>query len=125
MLGNATFVGFLPVRSLDSAQEFYCGTLGLPLVERTPFAVVVEAGGSSLRLTEVSDLQPQRFTVAGWQVGDISSTVASLTSMGVTMARFEGMDQDDQGLWVAPNGARVAWFTDPDGNVLSITMASS
>jgi catechol 2,3-dioxygenase-like lactoylglutathione lyase family enzyme len=125
MLENAIFVGFIPVSDLDSAQQFYCGTLGLALIERTPVAVVVQSAGSTLRLTEVSDLRPQGFTIAGWEVEDISSTVVSLARMGVTMAQFDGMDQDDEGVWVAPSGARVAWFNDPDGNVLSITMTSN
>jgi catechol 2,3-dioxygenase-like lactoylglutathione lyase family enzyme len=125
MLGDASFVGFIPVRSLDTAREFYCDTLGLTLVDQTPVAVVVNAGGASLRLTEVPDLRPQAFTVAGWLVSDISSTIASLAKAGVLMKRYEGMVQDDQGVWVAPSGDRVAWFADPDGNVLSVTTRSS
>jgi catechol 2,3-dioxygenase-like lactoylglutathione lyase family enzyme len=125
MLGEATFVAFIPVRSLDSAREFYCGTLGLTVVDQTPVAVVVNAGGASLRLTEVPELRPQGFTVAGWLVSDISSTIASLAKAGVPMTRYEGMVQDDQGVWTAPSGDRVAWFADPDGNVLSITSRPS
>jgi catechol 2,3-dioxygenase-like lactoylglutathione lyase family enzyme len=125
MLGDAAFVGFIPVTSLDTAREFYCDTLGLIVVDQTPVAVVVNAGGASLRLTEVPQLRPQAFTVAGWLVSDISSTIASLAKAGVSMKRYEGMVQDDQGVWTAPSGDRVAWFADPDGNVLSITTRPS
>jgi catechol 2,3-dioxygenase-like lactoylglutathione lyase family enzyme len=123
VLGDATFVGFIPVRNLNAAREFYCGTLGLALMDQSPVAVVVDAGGVSLRLTEVPELRPQPFTVAGWLVGDIASTVASLVGSGVPMKRYEGMLQDELGVWAAPSGDRVAWFADPDGNILSVTTA--
>jgi catechol 2,3-dioxygenase-like lactoylglutathione lyase family enzyme len=121
VLGSAAFVGFIPVRSLDSAREFYCDTLGLEAVEQTPVALVVDAGGVSIRLVEVPELRPQPFTIAGWLVSDISSMVASLAEAGVPIKRYEGMVQDEQGVWTAPSGDRIAWFADPDGNVLSIT----
>jgi catechol 2,3-dioxygenase-like lactoylglutathione lyase family enzyme len=121
MLGDATFVGFIPVRNADSAREFYCSTLGLKAVEQTPVALVVDAGGVSVRLVEVPDLRPQPFTIAGWRVSDISATVVLLTQAGVPIKRYEGMDQDEQGVWTTPSGDRVAWFSDPDGNVLSVT----
>jgi catechol 2,3-dioxygenase-like lactoylglutathione lyase family enzyme len=125
VLGHAAFVGFIPVRNLDSAREFYCQTLGLEAVEQTPVALVVNAGGVSLRLVEVPGLSPQPFTIAGWMVSDISSTVASLAKAGVPTKRYEGMVQDEQGVWTAPSGDRIAWFGDPDGNVLSVTAMAS
>ena len=121
MLDDAAFVGFIPVRDLDAAQEFYCGVLGLKGLERSPVAVVIDTGSGTVRLTAVPEFQPQPFTVAGWLVRDMSATVAALTEAGVTMQRYEGMGQDEQGVWTAPSGDRVAWFTDPDGNVLSVT----
>ena len=124
MLGEATFVGFVPVRNLEHAREFYCGVLGLRAVDQTPVALVVDAGGVRLRLSEVPEFQPQAFTIAGWQVSDMSSTVAALTSAGVEMKHYDGMVQDEQGVWIAPSGDRVAWFADPDGNVLSVTAGS-
>jgi catechol 2,3-dioxygenase-like lactoylglutathione lyase family enzyme len=121
VLDDAVYVGFIPVRDLESAQEFYCGVLGLKALERTPVALVVDAGGVTLRLTEVPDFHPQPFAIAGWLVSDISSTISVLIAAGVSMQRYEGMTQDDQGVWTAPSGDRVAWFADPDGNVLSVT----
>jgi catechol 2,3-dioxygenase-like lactoylglutathione lyase family enzyme len=125
VLGDAVFVGFIPVRNLDTAHEFYCVTLELKAVEQTPVALVLDTGGVPLRLAEVPELRPQPFTIAGWLVNDISSTVISLATAGVPIKRYEGMVQDEHGVWTAPSGDRVAWFADPDGNVLSVTATAS
>ena len=125
VLGNAAFVGFIPVRDLHSARQFYCVTLGLKAVEQTPVALVLDACGVSVRLAEVQEFRPQPFTIAGWLVSDISYTVVALAKAGVPIKRYEGMVQDQQGVWTAPSGDRVAWFSDPDGNVLSVTASAS
>ena len=115
-------MAFVPVRDLAAARAFYNGTLGLAVTDENPFAVVLDAGGTMLRLTEVPDLQPQRFTVAGWVVPDIDAAVDALAGRGVAFTRYDGMDhQDEKGIWTTPGGDRVAWFTDPDGNTLSLT----
>ena len=74
-----------------------------------------------LRITAVAEVAHPGYTVLGWRVTDIRDTVASLESLGVVFARYDGMEQDDQGVWTTPNGDRIAWFSDPDGNVLSLT----
>jgi hypothetical protein len=76
---------------------------------------------TTVRLTAVPDFRPQSFTVAGWLVDDIGTTIDALNRAGVELLRFDGMDQDPRGIWTTPGGDRVAWFTDPDGNVLSVT----
>ncbi|HVX23458.1 MAG TPA: VOC family protein [Acidimicrobiales bacterium] len=121
MLTDAPFIGFVPVTDLSAARAFYEGTLGLAVREDTPFALVVDAAGTMLRLTPVPELTVQPFTVAGWRVPDIAATVRRLAEAGVRFTRYDGMDQDDLGIWTAPGGDRVAWFTDPDGNTLSLT----
>jgi len=122
MLGGAPLMAFVPVRDLAAARAFYGDTLGLPVTDENPFAVVLDAGGTMLRLTEVGDLQPQPFTIAGWQVPDIDAAVDTLVGRGVTFTRYEGMDhQDERGIWTTPGGDRVVWFKDPDGNTLSLT----
>ncbi len=121
MLNRAQLIGFVPVRSLDQARAFYVGTLGLRPVEESPFALVVEANGTTVRLTPVTDLEPQPFTILGWSVEDIDATVDALTSAGVTFRHYEGMGQDERGIWPSPSGDRVAWFADPDDNTLSLT----
>ena len=121
MLGDQPLVVFIPVKSMDAAESFYVDVLGLHVNDRSPFAVVMDAGGTTLRLAQVKDFQPQPFTVAGWRVRDINASIDDLASKGVHFIRYEGMDQDEMGVWSTPNGDHVAWFSDPDGNVLSLT----
>lgn len=121
MLANAPLIGFIPVRDLAAARVFYSSTLGLPVTDVNPFAVVLDANGTMLRLTPVPDLHPQPFTIAGWEVPDIGSTVDALASSGITFLHFDGLEQDPRGIWTTPGGDSVAWFTDPDGNTLSLT----
>ena len=121
MLTDAPFIGFIPVQDLAAARAFYAGTLGLRVVDDTPFALVLDAGGTMLRVTPVPELAARPFTIAGWQVTDIGATVRALAGRGVRFARYDGMAQDDLGIWTTPGGDRVAWFTDPDGNTLSLT----
>ncbi len=121
MLGDQPLVAFIPVRNLDAAQSFYVEVLGLHVKEQGPYAVVIDAGGTSLRLALVDDLQPQPFTIAGWSVLDMRMAIGSLATRGVDFIRYASLDQDEIGIWSTPNGDQVAWFKDPDGNTLSLT----
>jgi catechol 2,3-dioxygenase-like lactoylglutathione lyase family enzyme len=123
ILGSSKLVAFAPTLNPVKARAFYEGVLGLRLVEdQAPFALVFDANGTMLRVTSVRELTPQVFTVLGWDVGDIEATIDKLTASGVEFLRFAGMnDTDPRGIWTSPNGARVAWFKDPDGNALSLT----
>jgi len=121
VLADAPFIGFIPVRDLAAARAFYEGTLGLRVVDDTPFALVLDVGGAMLRVTPVPELAARPFTIAGWAVPDIGAAVRVLTGRGIQFARYDGMTQDDLGIWTTPGGDRVAWFTDPDGNTLSLT----
>jgi len=120
-LRAGAFIGFIPVTDLASARAFYVGTLGLTMTEDSPFAVVLRHRGIVIRLTEVAELRPQPFTIAGWEVPEIGAVIDSLRSSGVTFRRYDGMDQDDRGIWTTPGGDRIAWFLDLDGNTLSLT----
>ena len=120
-LGVGAFVGFIPVTDLASARDFIVGTLGLTTTQDTPFAVVLQHGQTVIRLTEVAELRSQPFTIAGWEVPDIRAVIDSLSSSDVAFHRYDGMLQDDRGIWTTPGGDRVAWFRDPDGNTLSLT----
>ncbi len=124
-LGGAALVAFVGVGDLDRAQEFYGGLLGIPLADERPYALVGVVGGAVLRITLVPAVVPAPYTVLGWTVTDLAATVAGLDRAGVRLARFDGLDQDAAGVWAAPGGARVAWFTDPDGNLLSLTQSPS
>ena len=121
MLADAPLQAFVPATDLDRAADFYLHVLGLNLVERTPIAVVVDAAGVTVRITAVPDHRPPPGTTIGWVVDDATAAARWLADQGVVMQRFDGMDQDDDGLWTAPSGDRVGWFADPDGNTLSIT----
>jgi len=122
-LRAANIVAFVPTRKPDVAKAFYQKTLGLRLVNEDEFALVFDAQGTMIRVASVSgaNFTPAPFTVLGWHVGDIDKCIRALQSNGVTFERYDGMSQDDLGIWESPSGARVAWFKDPDGNVLSIT----
>jgi catechol 2,3-dioxygenase-like lactoylglutathione lyase family enzyme len=121
VLADASFIGFIPVRDLAAARAFYAGTLGLRVLDDTPFALVLDADGTMLRVTPVPDLAARPFTIAGWKVPDIDAAVRALADRGVQFARYDGMVQDALGIWATPGGDHVAWFTDPDGNTLSLT----
>ena len=113
----------LYVDDLARARAFYEDVLGLRLLaDEAPFALVFDANGTMLRVTTVHEFSPHPFTVLGWYVESIESTVEKLTAAGVVFLRFPGMnDKDPLGIWTTPSGARVAWFHDPDKNVLSLT----
>jgi len=121
VLGDSPLVAIVPVSDLGGATSFYGDVLGLPVREDGPYAVVLDAGGTMLRLAQVDDLRPQPFTIAGWQVLDMGTSIDGLESRGIHCLRFPGMDQDERGIWLTPSGDQVAWFQDPDGNTLSLT----
>ncbi len=123
ILGTSKLVAFVATTNSIRARAFYEGLLGLPLVEdEQPFALVFDANGTMLRVTAVREHNPPSFTVLGWGIESIENTVERLTAAGVEFQRYPGMnDGDPRGIWNAPSGARVAWFKDPDGNVLSVT----
>lgn len=121
MLESAAAIAFLPSTDLARAERFFAGTLGLPVEEVTPFACVLRAGGTMLRVTKVDGLRPQPFTVFGWQVPDLRATAARLAGVGVALLRYDGIGQDAEGVWETPGGDLIAWFHDPDGNTLSLT----
>jgi catechol 2,3-dioxygenase-like lactoylglutathione lyase family enzyme len=123
ILGSSKLVAFAPTTDATKARTFYEDVLGLRLVaDEKPFALVFDANGTMLRVTTVHELNPHPFTVLGWHVEAIESTVKKLTAAGVEFQRYPGLnDSDPLGIWTAPSGARIAWFHDPDSNVLSLT----
>jgi catechol 2,3-dioxygenase-like lactoylglutathione lyase family enzyme len=114
-------VAFLATTNPARARAFYEDTLGLALVADDEFALVFDLRGTRLRVTRVDRLEPQPFTVLGWHVQDAEASVRMLIARGVTFERYPSLEQDALGIWTAPSGTRVAWFKDPDGNVLSVS----
>jgi catechol 2,3-dioxygenase-like lactoylglutathione lyase family enzyme len=121
MLQNADVMTFVGTRDAERAKRFYRDKLGLKLVEENSFALVFDSNGIMLRVTNVPEMNPAKYTVLGWQVPDIAASVRELVAVGVEFARYPGMGQDKDGIWDSPSGARIAWFQDPDGNTLSLT----
>ena len=121
MLGSARIMAFVPTLDIEKARSFYESVLGLRFLGQDPFALELDAGGIMVRITELPAFKPQPFTVLGWQVEDIEKTVVELKTKGVEFPQYGFTQQDPNGIWTAPSGARVAWFKDPDGNVLSVT----
>lgn len=114
-------VSFIATDSPDEARVFFAEVLGLELLEATPFALVFLDGAHVLRVQIVSELQPVDYTVHGWQVTDIARDIEELTSKGVRFQRFDQLNQDALGVWTTPDGNKIAWFSDPSGNTLSLT----
>jgi catechol 2,3-dioxygenase-like lactoylglutathione lyase family enzyme len=121
VLSSSRLVAFVATRDPARAKTFYKEILGLTLVADEPFALVFDAAGTMLRVAKVNQLHPAPYTVLGWDVLDIAATIRELIDRGTSFERFEGMPQDAWGVWASPSGARVAWFKDPDGNLLSLT----
>lgn len=120
MLGSQNVIAFIATTDAARARAFYADTLGLRLVAEEPWALVFDAHGTMLRVQKVQELAPASHTVLGWQVQQIASVVAELKGR-VTFERYPFLEQDEAGVWTTPGGAKVAWFKDPDGNVLSLT----
>ena len=115
-------IAFATIVDVERAKQFYRDTLGLTLIsEEPPFALVFDAQGTMVRLGMAKKLPEAHGTVLGWQVPDIETAIRELAESGVQFERFDGLTQDDKGIWASPTGAKVAWFRDPDGNTLSIS----
>jgi catechol 2,3-dioxygenase-like lactoylglutathione lyase family enzyme len=120
MLAERELMAFVATSRADESLAFYRDVLGLRLVADEPFALVFDAHGVMLRIQKAEGHRPLPYTALGWKVPDIAAELAALRARGVTFERFPGLPQDAQGIWSAPSGARIAWFKDPDGNVLSL-----
>jgi catechol 2,3-dioxygenase-like lactoylglutathione lyase family enzyme len=120
-LRGAKLVAFLATSDADGALAFYRDVLGLRLEEDSPFALVFKARGVTVRVQKVSAVVVPPYTALGWEVEDIAATVKQLKAVGVSCEIFAGMAQTKLGIWTSPSGARVAWFKDPQGFILSVT----
>jgi len=122
MLGSTNIVAFVPTRDADKARVFYEGALGLRFVKDDGFALVMDANGIMIRVAKVGkEFIPAQFTILGWQVSEIEDVVRTLQKKGVHFEIFGFFKQDELGIWTAPTGDKVAWFKDPDGNILSVS----
>jgi catechol 2,3-dioxygenase-like lactoylglutathione lyase family enzyme len=121
MVRLKSLIAFIPTRNSDRARDFYERVVGLRFVRDDEFALVMDFNGTMVRIAKVGDYQPFGFTLLGWEVDDIAAAVKALTAKGAAVERYIFLEQDAAGVWNAPGGAKVAWFKDPDGNLLSIS----
>ena len=120
-LATSPLIAFLATADPARSRQFYEGVLQLRLVSEDPFATVFDCNGTMLRVQKVDAVSSVSYTSLGWQTDDIAQLVQELGHRGVQPERYEGLQQDELGIWTSPGGAKVAWFKDPDGNVLSLT----
>ena len=119
VLGSQKLTAFVSTHDPARAKLFYADTLGLHLLSEDSLALVFDANGTKLRVSTVAEVVVAKYTVLGWDVPDIVRTAKSLRKAGVKLEIFGGFPQDELGIWTAPDGTKVAWFKDPDGNILT------
>jgi len=121
-LAHFPIVAFINIRDPERAKPFYRDVLGLPLMgEELPYSLIFNANGTMLRLAIDPEAKPIRGTILCWRVTRIEDTMQQLMHAGVIFERWDFIPQDEMGIWTTPTGAKVAWFKDPDGNLLSVS----
>jgi predicted enzyme related to lactoylglutathione lyase len=120
MLINETLKTFVPTVKPQEAKVFYRDILGLTFLGEDPYGMEFNSGEGLLRVITVRELTPHEFTILGWNVKNIEATVDLLISRGVSFQKYDFID-NERGIWTSPNNSKVAWFKDPDGNVLSVS----
>jgi catechol 2,3-dioxygenase-like lactoylglutathione lyase family enzyme len=125
VLASGKMVGFIPTKDYDKARAFYEGRLGFEFVNLDKFALVMNAGRHMIRIVKIPSFIPLQGTILGWQVEDIESVAAWLRDRGVPPEKYPFVQDQNLGIWTTPDGSKVAWFKDPDGNILSISQHAS
>ncbi len=120
ILADAKAGCFVCVTDRARAKAFYGETLGLTLIYEDNFATVFDSNGTTLRVSAARDFHPQPFTVLGWEVPDIKTSVKALKAAVIEFVRVPVLPQAASGIWSPAPGVFVAWFKDPEGNMLSI-----
>ncbi|RXH57676.1 VOC family protein [Granulicella sibirica] len=121
MLSDHPLIGFIPTTDAERSKAFYVDVLKLKFVADDHFALVVATNSSTIRIVRMQEFTPAQGTILGWEVPDLPMEVASLTEAGITFERYGFLEHDALGIWTTPSGSKVAWFKDPDGNVLSLS----
>jgi predicted enzyme related to lactoylglutathione lyase len=121
MIAQNPLIAFIPTKDAARARVFYEEQLGLRFVSDDSFAVVMDANGTMVRIARVGEFTPAPFTILGWQVEDIHRAITEMISKGLQFTRYSFLQQSEDGVWTAPDGTKVAWFSDPDGNTLSLS----
>jgi catechol 2,3-dioxygenase-like lactoylglutathione lyase family enzyme len=121
MLTANKLIGFLTTTDYEKARAFYEGKLGFEFVSLDQFALALRAGANMIRISKSETFKPYQGTVLRWEVDDIQAVVAWLGRQGVETEKYPFVEDKDTGIWNSPSGDSVAWFKDPDGNVLSVS----
>jgi catechol 2,3-dioxygenase-like lactoylglutathione lyase family enzyme len=125
MLTSGKLVGFVPTIDFEKARGFYEGKLGFEFVSQDQYALVVKAGEHKIRIAKVLNFKPLQGTILGWEVENIEAAARWLQARGVPLEKYPFVQDQALGIWTTPNGDKVGWFKDPDGNVLSIAQHPS
>jgi len=125
MLASGKMVGFVPTTDYDRARAFYEGKLEFDFVSLDQYALVVSVGGHRIRIAKVPNFTPLVGTILGWEVNNIQTIVTWLRERGVSLEKYPFVQDRELGIWTAPTGDQVAWFKDPDGNILSVSQHHS
>lgn len=121
---HAKVITFIHTRDREKSKAFYRDVLGFKVTSDDDFASVLDLNGIALRITHIDNHTPNPHTVLGWQVSHIAASIDALAAKGVTMIIYPGFGQDEKGIWTSPDGkAKVSFFSDPDGNNLSLTQS--
>jgi len=120
MLAQGKMVGFVPTKDYEKARAFYEGKLGFDFISLDQYALVMSVGGHKIRIAKVPNFTPLQGTILGWEIQDIQAVASWLRDRGVTLEKYPFVQDRDLGIWTTPSGDKVAWFKDPDGNILSI-----
>jgi catechol 2,3-dioxygenase-like lactoylglutathione lyase family enzyme len=121
MLDNQNIMAFVATADATKARPFYEDTLGLKVRDADAYGINFHAKGNYLRMSFIRDFKAAPYAVLSWVVEDIYKMIAALKARGVAFDHFTGLGQDESGVWMAPDGTKVAWFKDPDQNILSLT----
>ena len=121
MLTSGKIIGFIPTTGYDKARAFYEGKLGFEFVSLDQFALVMNAGAHKIRIAKIPNFTPLQGTILGWEVEDIKAVVSWLSEHGVMTEKYPFVQDRELGIWTTPNGDKVAWLKDPDGNILSVS----
>jgi predicted enzyme related to lactoylglutathione lyase len=121
MLKSQKILGFVPTKNPGLAKSFYVDVLGIEFSYEDQFAIELLSGGNRIRIAKAEKFEPMPFAILGWEVTEIDREVAGLTERGVQFEIYPFLKQNATGIWDSPSGARVAWFKDPDGNLLSLS----
>lgn len=115
-------IAFVLTADRPRALAFYTQVLDLPLQSEDAYGAVLDGRGIELRLTDIEGHEPSAHPVFSWQVPDIAAMCQALRAAGVECLIYPGFGQDSQGVWSSPDGGtKLAWFADPDGNVLGLS----